>query len=379
MLPLAQQARWREILILDELRDALPTFRARDAADPETYPSQSVADLYAMGIIQAPFAPEHGGTGLDVAGTVAAIEMLAGASGSLGLIAAMPIGLGVVYSLPDAFVPADSMADWRSQVERVSADFRAGRIYAACNSEKGAGGSVAATKVTARRGPGGVFRLDGEKILATSGKYAYRFFSTGKVTQEDLPGAGIVEFFFVPTDGEGVEILSDWDGFGMRPTESHSVRYHDAPVEGMLGFPNFLEAVQPLQHYALIFAAIPLGCAGAILRELTNPAPSTPALRLRFNEALMRYEALRAYLLETASILRPAAPPAMRARVMRTKTYVGQEATKLAAELFALSGGRSYRRGGSVARSFSDAFAGTALRPPLALGLDTLSESFLLE
>ncbi len=366
-------------MLIDQLRDALPTFAARDAADPENYPSQSVADLYALGVIASPFAASLGGSNAIPADGVAMIEAMAGASGSLALIASMPLGLATVYSLTDEFVSAQHRSDWHAQVERAAADYRAARIYAACNSEKGAGGSLAATKTVAQRGPDGVFRLQGEKILATSGRFAHRFFSTAKATQEDLPGAGIVEFFLVPAHGEGVEIMADWDGFGMRPTESQTVRYHDAPVECLFGFPNFIEAVQPIPHFTLMFAAIPLGCAGAILRELTTPAPQSPALRLRFNEALMRYEALRAYLFETAQELRPASSPAFRARVLRTKTYVSQEATKLAAELFALSGGRSYRRTGTVARAFSDSFAGTALRPPLSLGLETLSEGFSFE
>jgi hypothetical protein len=71
-----------------------------------------------------------------------------------------------------------------------------------------------------------------------------------------------------------------------------------------------------------------------------------------------------------------AAGPAYAARVLRTKTYVTQEATRLAAELFALSGGRHYRRGSALARLLADSFAGTALRPPLAQALDTLTEQF---
>jgi hypothetical protein len=63
-------------------------------------------------------------------------------------------------------------------------------------------------------------------------------------------------------------------------------------------------------------------------------------------------------------------------RVVRTKTYVTQEATKLCAELFALSGGRHYSRTSPVARALADSFAGTALRPPLALALDMLVENF---
>jgi hypothetical protein len=62
--------------------------------------------------------------------------------------------------------------------------------------------------------------------------------------------------------------------------------------------------------------------------------------------------------------------------MLRTKTFVSQEATRLSAELFALSGGRHYTRASAVARAFADAFAGTALRPPLPLALDTICDQF---
>ncbi|MGH7385679.1 MAG: hypothetical protein ACREKG_10895 [Candidatus Rokuibacteriota bacterium] len=47
--------------------------------------------------------------------------------------------------------------------------------------------------------------------------------------------------------------------------------------------------------------------------------------------------------------------------------------------MFALSGGRHYRRTSPVARLLAASFAGTALRPPLPLALDALVESFSLE
>lgn len=93
----------------------------------------------------------------------------------------------------------------------------------------------------------------------------------------------------------------------------------------------------------------------------------------------MRYEASRAYLLDSASRYQPGADAANRARVLRTKTFVTQEATRLCAELFALSGGRHYVRGGRLSGAMADVFAGTALRPPLALALDALVETFGIE
>lgn len=363
-------------MLADTVRDLAPRLAEREAADPDRYPEQSVAELIDAGVLRAPFSPELGGQRCALLDAVRAVEELAAASPSLALLAAMPLGLAGVYALGPDVAPPEHRGGWAEQIDRVAARYRDGAIYAACNSEKGAGGSLAATRTTAERGEDGRFRLTGEKILASFGRNAQVFFSTAKPTPEQLPGCGVVEFFLVPTDAPGVQVLDDWDGFGMRSTESQTVRYAGAPADEMMGFPNFVEIVQPVTYWFCLFAAIPLGCATAIRRALSTPAPESPALRMRLADALMREEALRSYLHETAREWRPAAGPGYGARVLRTKTYVSQEATRLCAELFALGGGRHYTRAGRLARTLAASFAGTALRPPLPLALDTLVQQF---
>ncbi|MCC6381947.1 MAG: acyl-CoA/acyl-ACP dehydrogenase [Dehalococcoidia bacterium] len=364
--------------VRDALRQLLPAIAEREAADPDAFPRETIAELYRAGVPSAPFAKALGGAGCGLPDAAELVEMLAGASASAALVIAMPLGLAGVYDAIVPVVPDHERAAFLRQVEEVAADFAASRIYAACNSERGAGGSLAATKAFVERADEGTIRISGEKILASSGRDAYRFFSTAQVPPGLIDGAAAVEFFLVPTTAAGVEVVEDWDGFGMRSTASHTVRYARAPVDALMCFPNLLAVAQPLQYFYVLFAAVSLGAAGAMLRALGEPAPSSPALRQRLVDAGMRFEALRAYLFETAALFRPAAGPAYAARVLRTKTFVTQDATKLAAELFALSGGRHYRRGSPLARAFADSFAGTALRPPLQLGLDTLLDDFAL-
>lgn len=358
------------------LGDLLPLIAEQERDQPEAYPEKSIRALFDAGIIAGPFPKDLGGLGITLVEAVNALETIASVSPSVALITSMPLGLAGIYGLNNEIAPEAHRTAFGEQKARIAADYRAGRLYAACNSEKGAGGSLAATKTKATRRADGVFVLSGEKILASSGRNAATFFSTAKVTAADLPGAGVVEFFLVDVASEGVEILDDWDGFGMRPTESHTVRYDQACAREIVGFPDFVNVVQPLEYFFCLFAAIPLGCAKAILRAIGSPAPQSPALRLRLAEATMRYEAMRAYLLQTAEGFRAGAGVAYAARVLRTKTYVTQEATKLCAELFSLGGGRNYRRTSPVARMLADSFAGTALRPPLALALDRLTENF---
>ena len=364
--------------LADTVRELAPALAEREAADPDRYPAANIAALVDAGVMRAPFPVSAGGSGVTLADAVDAIETIAAASPSTALLAAMPIGLAGAYSAGPDIAPPPHRRAWAEQIDRVAADYRAGALYAACNSEKGAGGSLDATKTTSRLRDGR-FELTGEKILASFGRHAGMFFSTAKVTQAEMPGAGVVEFFLVKPASPGVGILDDWDGFGMRSTESHTVRYTAAPAEGIVGFPNFIEIVQPLTYWFALFAAIPLGCAAAIRRELSTPASESPALRLRLSEARMREEALRAYLHETARAWRPGAGPAYAARALRTKTFVTQESTRLCADLFALGGGRHYKRDGRVARLLAASFAGTALRPPLPLALEALVQQFSAE
>jgi alkylation response protein AidB-like acyl-CoA dehydrogenase len=363
-------------VLADTVRDLAPRLAEREAADPDRYPAESVAELTDAGVLRAPFPPALGGEGCALPDVVRGVELLAAASPSLALLAAMPLGLAGMYALGPDVAPPAHRAAWADQIDRAAARYRRGAIHAACNSERGAGGSLAATRTTAERGEDGRFRLTGEKILASFGRHADVFFSTAKARPEQLPGCGVVEFFLVPTDAPGVQVLDDWDGFGMRSTESQTVRYAAAPADEMLGFPDFVDLVQPVPYWTSLFAAIPLGCAAAVRRALAEPAPASPALRLRLADALMREEALRAYLHETARAWRPAAGPAYGARVLRTKTYVTQEAAKLCAELYSLGGGRHYTRSGRLTRALAASFAGTALRPPLPLALDMLAEQF---
>ncbi len=359
-----------------EIAALAATFAERDAVDSESYPAANVADLKSAALLGAALPEALGGRGWALTDAVRAVETVAAGSPSTALIWAMPLGLSGMYALGPEAAPAAHRARWAGQINDVAARYRAGELFAACNSERGAGGSLAATTTIATRDGDGAFRLTGDKILASSGRFAQHFFSTAKVSQEDLPGTGVVEFFLVRSDAPGVQVLDDWDGFGMRSTESQSVGYREAPAWELLGFPDFIATLQPIQFSYCLFAAIPLGCARGIIEELSTPTPTAPAVRLRLAEATMRYEALRAYLVETASGWRAAAGPEYAARVLRTKTYVTQESTRLCAELFALSGGRHYRRGSRVARLLADSFAGTALRPPLPLGIQTLMEQF---
>jgi alkylation response protein AidB-like acyl-CoA dehydrogenase len=359
--------------MLEEVKKLAATFTHNDE-----YPAANVKKLVDARVFGAPFDAAAGGADIGLHEATEIVEAIAIACPGTALLTAMPLGLAGAIVCGNVVAPKEHKSAVRAQLDAIAAQYAAGKIYAACNSERGAGGALVNTKTTAKKDAGGGFAITGEKILASFGKNADFFFSTAKVSPDELAGAGVVEFFLVPSNADGVRVMSDWNGFGMRGTESHTVRYESARATAPLGFPGFIEAARPLEVWFCMFAAIPLGCAAAMLRALGIPAPQSPAMRLRLAEAQMRYEAARAYLLETAAAFHPGADAPYRARVLRMKTYVSQESTRICADLFALSGGRHYVRGGALSGAMADVFAGTALRPPLPLALDLLIDDFML-
>jgi alkylation response protein AidB-like acyl-CoA dehydrogenase len=46
-----------------------PTFAEREAADPERYPADNIADLVASGVMRAPFPESAGGVGCTLLAT----------------------------------------------------------------------------------------------------------------------------------------------------------------------------------------------------------------------------------------------------------------------------------------------------------------------
>jgi len=87
--------------------DLAPAIQSREAADPETYPAETMRNLFESGVIGGPLAVANGGSGWTLAETTAAVEALARASGSAALISAMPMGLSGVYAIPPDAIPAE--------------------------------------------------------------------------------------------------------------------------------------------------------------------------------------------------------------------------------------------------------------------------------
>jgi alkylation response protein AidB-like acyl-CoA dehydrogenase len=360
-----------------QARELAASFRERLAAEIEAggprFPVANVADLKAAGFLLLGMPERFGGAGISLPGYCAVIEELATGSPATSLLLTMPAGLAAIYTYPDERVPEAHRTAYQTQRGWVVDESRAGRVFAAGNSERGVGGDYKRSQTRATRTDDG-WRLTGQKVFGSWGQHSDWLFSVARLPEGLVPDAGEVEFFFLPTKGEGVHWQNDWNGFGMVETESHSFELHDAPAREIMGFPGFLDAV-PSYWWALSFTSVALGCVRALLEPLMKRAATLgPGFRLELSLLTARYESARGYVMDTARRAGPFGDPPYMALVARTKTHVTREAESLAAALFALGGGGAFRDNGLPAKFLRDVFAGTGLRPPVEYALDTLGD-----
>ena len=308
------------------------------------------------GVIRAPFPPLRGAT-VARCSTRRCLEVIASASPSTALLAAMPWA-GWLYSAgPDA-APPQHRSRGRA-IDRVAADFERG-LYAACNSEKGAGGSLARQNDRDRREE--VFELTGEKILASFGKHADMFFRLPRSALPRCPAA-YRRVLFRASESQRRDDPERLGWLRMRSTESQTVRYDAAVARASLD--SRISSTFPAAHVLVyVVRCRPPRVRFRDRRELSTPAPETPALRVSACRARMRGKGCARICVRQRACA-PSAGPAYAARVLRTR-HTSRRKQPGSAELFALSGAAITNGRGARAHP-RRIVRWTALRPPCLL------------
>ncbi|MGD9893334.1 MAG: acyl-CoA dehydrogenase family protein [Dehalococcoidia bacterium] len=346
------------------------------AAGTVSFPHENIADLKAAGFLLLAVPAESGGLGQSLETYCAVIEELASGSPATALLLTMPAGFDAIYLYPADDVPDVHRANYQEQRAWVFEESRAGRVFAAGNSEPGI--VVIQESQTQAERRDGVWRLTGRKVFGSWGTNSDWLFSTARLPDGLLPDASQVEFFYLPTAGEGVHWNDDWNSFGMSETASNSFELRDAPAMGLVGFPGFATAPIPDFWWRLSFTAVALGCVRGLLMPLLERASALgPGARSELASLTARYEASRAYLLDTARHGGTATTPAYSARTLRVKTHVTQECVTLAATLFSLGSGSALAANSLAAKYLRDVFAGTGLRLPYKASLDKWADDLL--
>lgn len=227
-------------------------------------PFEQVAwlDQAGFGALRVP--PEFGGPGLSIEGLIEQVIRLAEADSN---VAHLYRGhFGFVESL--RFQPRDIQETWYPRV-------LAGTTVGNASTEKG-GNALGALNTTLHQDQAGQLRVSGEKFYST-GTIFSDYTRVSAAQDGDSPGR---RFAVVATDGDGVVVHDDWDGFGQKLTGTGTTELHNAPVPDtsvLNRIHGSHEAVHEAAFFQLYLLAVQVGIARAAVRD----AGTTLAKRTR--------------------------------------------------------------------------------------------------
>lgn len=327
---------------------------------------------------------ELGGTWVDVATSTRpvarALRALAGGDPSVALVSAMhPSVLSYWLATPD---PSDTT--WQAQRSAVFTAAAEGRQWGTITSEPGSGGDIAKTKAVAVPDPdldpfleGAPHRISGAKHFGSGSGIAERMITTAVVEGEDKPSAFVLDTSAGPGTAH-YEMVGEWDGMGMRATQSHALRLRDAPAVRLATARPLEEitgpAMPPIEAW---FVAVVLG--------VLDEAVATARAQLRDRADTLRpYEQVEWTKAEQDHWLAVQAHEgALRAlesgdgfaaahAALRAKQSVAELAEQTLLRLGRVLGGGTFSQRSPFSHWLEDVRALGFLRPPWALAHDLL-------
>lgn len=355
---------------------------ARVGLDPVDF-----AELADAGFLLASVPTEHGGSFESASTSARAISDLLRAIAvvdpSVALVSAMHPGVtGLWAAFPKAATPALEPA-WQAQRAFVFDSAKSGEWWGTITSEPGSGGDMAATRAVARREPGDDplrYRLTGDKHFGSGSGVTSFMLTTGR--PEDEPES-VAQFFIDqrnrPWDGSaGCRLLAEWDGFGMRATQSHAMHFEDCPVTRVVDHGYSAEqATAAASAGVLYFASVVLGVVDAAVAEARaklkpKSAELRPYERMEWAKAVndawvmaQTHEgALRA--VEERSLA------AASVAIVRAKVAGAELAESCLERICRVVGGGTFSQRSPFGRWRQDVRALGFLRPPWAFTHDTL-------
>jgi alkylation response protein AidB-like acyl-CoA dehydrogenase len=344
---------------------------------------ESIAELAAAGALGLAVPEPFGGAGAGAVDVAEAVEHVAAACASTGMVLVMHVvavqtlAAGIAESEPEG-----------PKHEALAAAARGSHLSTLAYSERGSRGHFWAQVSRARAVDGGVV-IDADKSFATSAGEADSYVLACGAPGSDDPLT--TELYLVPGDAAGLEMAAPFDGLGLRANASAPLRLRGLRVgtERRLGGPGggfglMMQATLP--WFVLGSAACSVGIAGAALAAAIDHATGArlehmdsslaeiPGVRARLAEAKIRHAQARAYLYAVAREIEGAAPDAM-VGVLALKAAAAEMAVEVTDLCLRVGGGAAYAKHGPLERHFRDARAASVMAPTTELLEDFLGKA----
>ena len=351
------------------------------------------AELRACGLPLMAVPVDAGGTWVDVATSTRpvaqALRALAGGDPSVALVSAMhPAVIAYWSAAPEPSNPA-----WTAQWSAVVDSAVSGHQWGTITSEPGSGGDIAKTRSVAKPDgdlapflDGTTYRITGAKHFGSGSGICERMITTAVAEGEDTPSVFVLDMAGRPWEtSDHVELIAEWDGMGMRATQSHALRLEGTPAV-RLATERPLDEVTPLAMPTIeaYFVAVVLG--------VLDEAIATARAQVRDRaDALRAYERVEWTKAEQDHWLAVQAHEgALRAlesgdavgaahAALRAKQSIAELAEQTLLRLGRVLGGGTFSQRSPFSHWLEDVRALGFLRPPWGLANDALFASSLDE
>jgi alkylation response protein AidB-like acyl-CoA dehydrogenase len=341
--------------------------------------------LRDAGLLALPVPASDGGLWHGVPQSVRALcdvyRLLAGGDPSVALVSAMhPSVIAFWLASPDPTQPA-----WEHQRRAVFASALAGEQWGTITSEPGSGGDIFKTRAIATASddtsflPGRAYTVAGDKHFGSGSGVTDRMITTAVAEGDTDPAIFVLDMRDRPWDGTaGLRLIAEWDGMGMRATQSHAMRLEGVPAVRMAWggkLEVIMRAAGPI--VATLFTSVVLGvldeavgvARGQVRDRAAQLRPYEQVEWARAEQdhwlAVQAYEgALRAIESGDWAVAVHAA--------LRAKLSVAELAEQTLQRLTRVLGGGSFSQRSPFAHWFEDVRALGFLRPPWGLAYDQL-------
>jgi alkylation response protein AidB-like acyl-CoA dehydrogenase len=208
---------------LREFAEAEIAPHAADWDRDGTFPSETIRELGALGVMGLPFPEAYGGVGAGSLSFAIALEELARVDSSVAITVAASVSLGGVPMLN--FGTEQQKERWLVPLARGET------IGAFASTEPGMGSDVQGLSTSAR--------LDGERwvingtkaYITNAGTQLSSFVTTTAVTGERNPGRKEVSTFVVPVDAPGFQPQRPYAKMGWHASDTRELVYQDCRVD----------------------------------------------------------------------------------------------------------------------------------------------------
>jgi alkylation response protein AidB-like acyl-CoA dehydrogenase len=366
-----------------ERHDALAeTIRAHAAqVDREArFPYESVEALREAGLLGLGVPESFGGPGGSAEAIAKAIERVAAACGSTGMIYTMHVVAAqtLLASTPEPAGP---------KAEALRAIAAGEHLSTVAFSERGSRSHFWAQVSRAERDGTGV-RFDADKSFVTAAAEADSYVVAVGASGSTDPL--VTELYLLDPSAPGVEIDGPFDGLGMRgngssPVSMRGVRVDDARRLGDPGGGLAVMMTATLPWFVLGCGACCVGLAGAALELASDHAAGTrlehegqaladlPTVRARLGQAKVRHLQARALLMETAAGFAGGDVP--QDSILGLKAACAEMAIEVTDAAMRVCGGAAYSKHLPLERLFRDARAAAVMAPTTDLLVDMLGRT----